>query len=325
MISILINNFYRIKNRKYNVISSLVMTLFAISLAVYFTSNYTTQSSIAVVTPSDVPTYQSNYFKFTVLEKQPPLYQLVLGKYDGVLLDQGHGDYKVVTIKNADFRQKLEELARNPKDFVPPVDDGRGVGTTIIGYLTMFLLLQCVMFMFTLSEDLELKIIERIVTAPVSFGKYLLSHFVSTFTIIFGPAFFMLLVMKGGLGFNIGFSLWQYAVLLGILCSFGTAFALLINSLVKGGDTASMIGSSLVVLTTILSGSFYSLEKGNTILGKVLWILPQKVYLSFVQKLEGGQGVLAMFPQLTYVLLITLGCLVISVFKLKKDYVLRRD
>ncbi|KJR48039.1 hypothetical protein UF75_1512 [Desulfosporosinus sp. I2] len=32
------------------------------------------------------------------------------------------------------------------------------------------------LFMFTLSEDLELKKIERIVTAPVSFGKYLLSH-----------------------------------------------------------------------------------------------------------------------------------------------------
>ena len=323
--SILLNNFYRIKNRKYNVLSSLVMTLIAISLAVYFTSNHTAQSSIAVVISSDVPTFQSNYFQFTVLEKQPPMYQLVLGKYDGVLLDQGHGNFKVETIKNADFRQMLEELAKNPTEFVPPVNDVRGVGTTIIGYLMMFILLQCVMFMFTLSEDLELEKFERIVTAPVSFGKYLLSHFVSTFTVIVVPAFFMLLVMKAGLGFDIGFSLWQYAVLLGILCSSGTAFALLINSLVKGADTANMMASSLVVLTTILSGSFYSIEKGNTVLEKVLWILPQKGVLSFVQGLEGGKAVSAMLPQLTYVLMIILLCLAFSILKLKKDYVLRRD
>ncbi|AFQ45196.1 hypothetical protein [Desulfosporosinus meridiei] len=37
-------------------------------------------------------------------------------------------------------------------DFVPPVNDVRGVGTTIIGYLMMFILLQSVMFMFTLAE-----------------------------------------------------------------------------------------------------------------------------------------------------------------------------
>ena len=150
--------------------------------------------------------------------------------------------------------------------------------------------------MFTLSEDLKLKKIERIVTSPVSFGKYLLSHFVSTFTVIFVPVFSTLLVMKAGLGFNIGLSLGQYAVLLGILCSFGTAFALLINSLVKGADTANMMGSSIVVLTTILSGSFYSIEKGNTVMEKVLWISPQKVFLSLVQGLESGKEISALLP-----------------------------
>lgn len=198
----------------------------------------------------------------------------------------------------------LVDIAKNPMGFVPQVKDARGVGTNIIGFLLMFILLQCVLFMFTLSEDIESKKIERIASAPVSFIKYLLSHFVGTVTHIFVPAFAILLVMNGIFGLNIGFSLWQYVVLLGLLCSFGTAFAMFINSVVKGSDTANMVGSSIIVLTTILSGSFYSIEKGNEVLEKAIWILPQKAFLSFVQGLEGGRAVSAMLPQLSYVIMV---------------------
>jgi len=214
-----------------------------------------------VVTQSSVPIFQSNYIKFTPMKEEPPKYQLVMGKYDGVIIDKGNGNYDVETIKNEDYRKMLEETTKNPEGFVPKVEDTRGIGTNIIGYLLVFVLLQCFQFMFTLSEDMELKQIKRIANAPVSFIKYLLSHFVSTFTLIFTPAFFILMVMKGIFELNIGFSLLQYAVLLGLLCSFSTVFAMFINEMVKLLDTANMMGSAIVLLTTILSGSFYSFEK----------------------------------------------------------------
>jgi ABC-2 type transport system permease protein len=131
--------------------------------------------------------------------------------------------------------------------------------------------------------------------------------------------------MKVVLGFNIGFSLLQYIALLGLICSFGIAFAMFLNSIVKVSDTANMMGSSIVVLTTTLAGSFYSFENGNKILEKAIWILPQKDFLSFVQGLESGKAVTAMFPQMSYVIIISLLFFTFSIIKIKKDYVLRKD
>lgn len=325
MIGFLKNNFYRISNRKFNVIMALLMTMISISLAVYFTSKQEVKINIAMVTQSQEPAFQSKYVKYTVMKEEPPKYQLVLGKYDGVIIDRGSGNYDIETIRNDDFRKMLEELIDNPNSFVPHSKDVRGVGANIIGYLLMFVLMQCVLFMFTLAEDMELKQIERIATSPISFTRYLLSHFVCTFTLVFVPAIFILFLLKNFIGLNIGFSLLQYTALLAILCSFGTAFVMFINSLVKVADTASMMASSLAMLTTILSGSFYSFEKGNEVLGKIIWLLPQKSFLSFVEGLERGKMISQMLPQFLYVITIALLFFTFSIIKIKKDYVLRRD
>lgn len=324
MINFLKNNFQRINSRRYYVIISLLMMVFSIGLAVYFNSIPVSKGSIAVVTQEKEAILKSNYLKFTFMEKEPAKSELVLGEYDGVIIDKGNGEYDIVTIKGDEYRKMLEDATNNHGSFVPPAEDERGAGTNIIGYLLMFILLQCVLFMFTLSEDMELKQIQRIAASPVSFAKYLFSHFVCTFALVFVPAFFILTVMKGIFGFNIGFNLPQYAALLVIICSLGTAFAMFINCLIKVSDTANMIGSSIAVLTTILSGSFYSFARGNDVLEKIISLLPQKAYLGFAQGLETGKAVLDMLPEMIYVIVITLLLFTFAVIKIKKDYVLRR-
>lgn len=325
MIGFLKNNYYRIKSRKYYIVISLLMTMISIILAVYLTSNLKVKYSIAVVAKSKVLVFKSDYIKFTIMDREPPKSQIVLGRYDGIIIDKGNGKYYIHTIKGDDFRKMLEKIVRKPESFVLQVRDSRGVGTNIIGYLFMFILLQCILFMFTLAEDMELKQIERIAASPVSFLKYLMSHFIFTFFFIFVPAFFILFMMKCIFRFNIGFSLVQYGSFLAIICSLGITFSMFINSLVKISDTANMVGGSIVIITTILGGSFYSFEKGNEILEKVIWIIPQKDFLSFVQGLEGGKTVLEVLPQVIYVLVISLAFFVFSVIKMKKDYVLKRD
>ncbi|WP_368491007.1 ABC transporter permease [Clostridium sp. BJN0013] len=325
MISFLKNNYYRISGRKYYIVISLLMTMISIILAVYLTSNLKVKDSIALVTKSKVMIFKSDYIKFTIMEEEPSKSQLVLGRYDGVIIDKGNGKYHIDTIKSDNFRKTLEKIIKRPEGFVPQVKDSRGVGTNIIGYLFMFILLQCVLFMFTLAEDMELKQIERIAASPVSFQKYLTSHFIFTFLLIFTPAFLVIFMMKCIFRLNIGFSLLQYGAFLGIICSFGIAFAMFINSIVKVSDTANMVGSSIVIITTILGGSFYSFEKGNELLEKVIWILPQKDFLSFVQGLETGKTVLEVLPQLIYVIIISLIFFAFSIIKIKKDYVLRTN
>lgn len=325
MMNFLRNHCHRVNSQKNYIVVSILMTMLSIVFAVYLTSKVEVKGSIAVVTESDTVTFKSDYIKFTPMRKAPSTDQLVLGKYDGVIIDKGNGQYTFDTIKGEDYKKMLQSIIKNPKGFVPETKETRGIGTNIVGYLLMFLLIQCVLFMFTLAEDMELKQIERIAAAPVSFLKYLLSHFIFNFLVVFIPAFFILSVMKIILGFNIGFSLMQYVGLLSLICFLGITFAMLINSVIKTSDAANMFGATIIVLTTVLSGSFYSFEKGNKILEKLLWILPQKNILSFVEGLEKGKALLAFTPHLVYIIGISLIFFIFALNKIKNDYVTRKD
>ena len=110
-----------------------------------------------------------------------------------------------------------------------------------------------------------------------------------------------------------------------VICSLGVAFAMFINSLVRGADTANMIGSSTVILTTILSGSFFSFEKGNELLEKIIWFLPQRAFLSWVQGVEEGADFFSILPQLSYVFVLTGLLFIFSILKIKKHYVIRES
>lgn len=325
MINFLRNNYYRVKSRKYYIVIAIIMTMVSIFFAVYINSKAEIKGNVALITRNKGTTFQSKYIKFTTLTNMPEKSELVLGKYDGLIIDKGNGKYEALTIKGDDFKKMLLEITTNPRTYVPAVKNARGIGTNIIGYLLMFILIQCILFMFLLAEDIEQKQIERIAAAPISFLQYLFSNFLFVFALIFVPVMLILTAMKVTMGFHLGFSLMQYAGLIGLICSLGIALAMFINSIVKTADTANMMGSALVLLTTILSGSFYSFEKGNTILQKVIWIIPQKDYLSFVQAIENRKAISEVLPQILYVIMITIILFVCSIIKIKKDYVLRVD
>ena len=99
---------------------------------------------------------------------------------------------------------------------------------------------------------------------------------------------FWLLWLQSLIGIDIGFSLPVYAGLIGILALLSTAFALFLNSFFDVADTANMLGSAIIILTSILAGSFYSLSKEASLLDKFLLLLPQKDFINFVNALEKG-------------------------------------
>lgn len=321
MINIIKNNFYRTLSKKNYIIISIIMTAVSIFLAVYFTAKLEVKGNIAVVTQNQEVAFRSKYINVTTLKKVPPKSQLVSNKYDAVVIDKGNGSYDIQTIKSDDFKKMISNALKNPKTFKPQIKDTRGVGTNIMGYLLMFLMMQGILFMFTFAEDRECKQIRRISVSPISFSKYLWGHFLFTFLFIFVPAFAILFILKVIFGFNIGFSLLQYLILLTIICAFSTAFSMFVNSLTEISDTANMAGSAIVTLTTILAGSFYSFDKANKIFDKAIWMLPQKDFISFVQGLENGKSVYSMLPQISYVIVLTLVFMVFSIIKNKRDYI----
>lgn len=82
-----------------------------------------------------------------------------------------------------------------------------------------------------------------------------------------------------------------------------------------------MIGSSIVTLTSILAGSFYSFEKGNRALELMIQVLPQKAFLNLADGLEQGAALSTLLPPLCYVGALTLVLFGFATIKTRRDYV----
>ena len=99
ILTILKNNFFRSLARKNYIIIMLLITALSIFLAVYFTSKLEIKGNIAVVSNSGLLKINSKYFEEIDLDRAPPTSELVMNKYDAVVIDKGNGGYEIRTIK----------------------------------------------------------------------------------------------------------------------------------------------------------------------------------------------------------------------------------
>ena len=111
-----------------------------------------------------------------MLEREPPLSELVASKYDAVVVFDSQGGYEMRTIKSDEFKQTLGTILSDPAAYHADSMESRGKGTNIIGFILMFVLMQGVALMFLFAEDKEKRQIQRIAASPVSFMGYLCAH-----------------------------------------------------------------------------------------------------------------------------------------------------
>jgi ABC-2 type transport system permease protein len=171
------------------------------------------------------------------------------------------------------------------------------------------------------AEDKEKKQLTRISASPISVTRYLCAHSIFTFLVIYLPTMLVLYLVKFIMNVDVGFSFGEYAALLAIITAFATAFSLFLNALYNKGDTANMAGSSIVMMTSILAGGFYSFDKGNKILETIIQVLPQKAFLTLAEGIERGRSFAATAPKLAYILVLTAVFVAIGVVKTRRDYV----
>lgn len=196
----------------------------------------------------------------------------------------------------------------------------RQVGTNIIGYMMMFLLMQGILYGRMFAEDKEKHLMERIAVSPVSFGRYLAGQAIFIWTLVFVPSFIMVCIAKLA-GENTGFTLGQFAFLIALGSLLSTCLALFIHSFFKTADTGNMAGSCVAVLTSVLSGTFYDLGAGNTWVDKVLYLMPQKNLMRFADIWEKGKLNPDAVTSLIYVIIISVVFISIGMLKTRKDYV----
>ena len=283
--AILKNNFYRVISKKSIIVTTIIFVPLMIMAAVYFTGKMEIKGTIAVVFENKSVNLNTKHLNVKMLDKRPNISELLLNKYDAVLEDKGNGKIQITTIKGEKFKNTIKNYLKLPQNIKGNIDIGekRGVGTNILGFLIMIILVQSVGLMVLYPEDRDFKTFRRMLVSPVSEGKYLLAQGIFNFIIIYIPVFLAIVITKAVFNVNIGFSYGNLAILLSIITFLGTAFALFITSAIDDLESSLMLGSVIITLTSILSGSFYSFSDNNKILDMIVNILPQKSYLTLVK------------------------------------------
>jgi len=317
--SVLKNNYLRVIPRIASIAAFTVITMGFVIFAVYITGTQQVKAHIAFISQSaSIEPQSSNALHVTVMAEKPPLSSLIEQKYDAYVTVDSDGNYQIETLRNDDFKNMLLTLLSNPNADLSGDQTERGVGVNIIGFMMMFLLMITFATLFTFADDKEQGQLRRISAAPASFGWYLAAHCVYCLSMLL-PEYLLLIILKF-CGWNIGFSLLQYAGLMSALAFLGISFALLLNTLIKKPDNANMLGNSVMVLASVLSGSFYAFSNNNTVLDRIIQVIPQKELMNFAQYLQKGTAT-EHVGSIIYVISFSLVLFVSSCVVLRRMYV----
>ena len=129
---------YRIKHNKAFLITYLVLIPIVIAIAVYFTNSISYSMQIGVV--GDIDIVPNNQIEYIHLDSIPNTSQLVLNKYDAVIVQENQ-NLKVLSTKGKEYDQMIQLLVSGQLDSLPDTGDQRGSASNILGFLMMVILL----------------------------------------------------------------------------------------------------------------------------------------------------------------------------------------
>ena len=313
------NDLTRAKAQSLGIIVYMLATLISMALGLYLNETQQVKARIVYVT-QDVAQAPSSSAELdvTVATTEPAESLLVKQRYDAYVISQSDGNLDVVTLRSDDFKNAVIILLTDPSFSVNLGQTTNGPGCQIIGFMMMFLLMNAFGSLFVFSQDKEEGQLARIATAPSSFAGYLFAHCVYCLLGVIPE--FMLLITFQALGQNIGFTLPEYLGLMVMLDFLGIACALLLHTFIDKRDNANMLGNVLIMLTSLLAGSFSLAVRHAAVVDALRDLLPQKRLMDFASALEAGVPADQM-TSLLYALGFVVVLFVVSCVMLRRRYV----
>lgn len=304
VINLFINKLDRIVTKKEVIIMAIVIIPIMIVTAVLFSERVGMKTKIALVSENVQSIPQYDKFKIEVMDKKPAVSNLLLGNYDVIVEEKSKGSYEITTvIKSKVDKEIIENFFNSGQslDKYESKDGQRGIGTKILGFIVMIVLMQGVALTILYPEDRTLKTLRRILTAPISEKQYIFAQGVFTFTCLCIPTYLAIVVTKECFGVKVGFDLGMLAIMIGILTALSTVFALFISSVLK--QNISLIASGIFFITSLLAGCYSSFTANNKVLDTICSIIPQKAYMTMIEGIEKGKGMLEFKGQLIYLII----------------------
>lgn len=318
MRELLRNHWLRALEKKARLLMMVGLIVVAFCLALFLNNQQQAALNIAVV--GDVPSLMpSDTVKMTKLDTAPPQSELALGTYDAVV-DFSDEPPTITTFKNQEFKVQLQALLSGKVENATSATSEMTTASRILGYILMFLLMAGVTNTFIFTEDKEQHLMERMIASGLSQRKLFLSYVLFLFSLLFIPTFLIFALASQVFAIDLGMSLTNYGLLLGMICFLGTSFALCNATFFKDGDQASMIGSMILVITCLVSGSFFSLDNGHGWWNGIINVLPQKQFLQLVSAISGGDGLNSHFFVIAYLLVISVIFLLVAIGKNRRTY-----
>lgn len=291
MKNLLLNKFDRILQKKAVITLALIIMPLMIVFAIFF-SGYSAEKELIGYLGTDIDDLPiCEQFTVVPISEMPKLSQMAEGTYAAVVSKDGSGNYIVTTLKSDTDIEAIETLfttGRLPDDYKG--DDAkreeRGIGTNILGFITMLIIIQGVALTTMYPEDRSSGALRRIMSSATNIYSYLSAQIVFTFVSLYVPTYLAIVLAKFCLGAELGYSLGILAVLLLVITLFATAFAIFISTVLD--RNISLVTSGISIITCILSGCFLSISSDNKVLTTISGILPQKAYMDIVHGIEFG-------------------------------------
>ncbi|WP_025675699.1 ABC transporter permease [Paenibacillus polymyxa] len=279
------NHSLRMWNRRNVIVITLIMTLASMALAIYFTAQSELKGTLAVVTRQKVSlTLSSEQYRIQYLQQPPPKSELVRNRYDAVVTFNSDGSHRIESLKSDEFKQQLEHAIVRPHAPLSVMPQ-RGIGTNILGYLTMFLLIQALFYLQLFSDDKKTGTFRRTAVSPAGIVPYLSAQCLFGFMAVYVPTWLVLALAKA-VGINIGFGLGTYSLLLVLPALLAVSFALFMAAWIENADNGLSLSSAIILLSSVLSGSFYTIAHQNGIMKVITSVFPQQHFITLVQEME---------------------------------------
>lgn len=307
MINLFKNRFDRIFTKKAVILIAVVVVPLMIGVAIFFSGQTVLKDRIAFVTEDSNSLPSSSKLNIIPVDEKPTLAELVLGKYSFIVEQKGD-TFNVTTLRSNADAKKIEHLFSTgnlPKSYKGEDEERneRGIGTNILGFIVVLILIQGVALSTLYPEDRMLKTFRRIFTTPLSIEQYLVVQSVFTFICLYIPSYLAIVITSLLSGIYIGYSFGMLAILLGILTFLATGFSIFMSSLMD--NNISLVTSGVSVVTCLLAGCFISIKSSNIVLDTIYSILPQKAFMTLINGVEMGESMLEFKLQLIYLLICT--------------------
>lgn len=279
--------FYRISQNKIYFLMAIFIPPLVVIASILFTNNIENQIRIGTLN-IEMPIKIEN-IKEIPLEKEPPLSELVQGKYDALLIGNENG-YELKTIKGQEYERLLMQVINQEVGIEELFKsaENRGIISSQIGFLTMLImLLGSMLYKFYYQDRTGTD--KRILYANTTYKQYILSHLVVVFMILFVPTICICILANAIFQLNMFVSILEITFIIFTLCLLATSFSFFIASITKTEENGSLLATMVIVITSLISGSIMEVSKQG-LTQKLAHLFPQRYIIDFTIHIERGEA-----------------------------------